>query len=533
MKKIKVNRINVITALIATVHFLITFFTDKNIFNLNNINKLNYSLCKILLFVILLLFWNFIIKLIIKKDKNKRMYIKYFLVYMIPMIIILLLIWPGVWYGSDVTNFFWISTGAEYLYYLNYMTSVFYIVGYMLFPVPSGAIILQTILYGIVCSYIIKNCFDIYKSKWIYLMYLPFFLLHTIFYTFYANRPIMYSAFYLLIVMYMIFEYKKKKKYNIKKILFLSIITAIAGFWRSESIYLIICIPILTFIIYHLKVNVKNIITIFGIFILSFTIISLPQKIEEHKESTDAPSSRNLPIFVGPLSYMLSQGNLVGKNLEYNLSNIDKVIDVEIMTKYGSYADTPAIWSDGGCIKEYTKEEYDLFLKSYIEVIKDNFPLFLKTKTYTFAASSGVFNEGFTSINLYTKDSDLLFGRKDTKALFGNKIRKNTMKFIEGKFNNNGKLNIIYRLFGNLLWPMIFIGMLFIYAIKKKNIFYFLISGMMIGHICIVFFTAPASYFMYYYNIYLCGWVLAIYFLISFLEKNYNTIKNSKKSSSK
>ena len=201
------------------------------------------------------------------------------------------------------------------------------------------------------------------------------------------------------------------------------------------------------------------------------------------------------------------------------------------MTKYGSYMDTPAIWSDGGCIKEYTNEEYDLFLKSYMEVIKDNFPLFLKTKTYTFMAASGVFNEGFTSIDLYTKDNDLLFGRKDTKALFGNKIRKNTMKIIEGKFNNDGNLNIFYRFFGNLLWPIFFIGISFICAIKKRNSFYLLLFGMMLVHVCIVFFTAPASYFMYYYNIYLCGWVLAIYFLISFLRERYSLIKKSNKSS--
>ncbi len=407
MKKIRVNKINVIVILITIMHFLITFFTDKNIFNLSNINKLNYSLCKILLFIILLLFWNFIVKLIVKKDKNKKMYIKYFLIYIIPMTIILLLIWPGVWYGSDVANFFWISTGAEYLYYLNYMTSVFYIIGFMLFPVPSGAIILQTILYGIVCSYIVKSCFDIYKSKWVYLMYLPFFLFHTIFYTFYANRPIMYSAFYLLIVMYMIFEYKKNRKYSIKKIVFLSIMTAIAGFWRSESIYLVICIPILTFIIYHIKVNVKNVITIFGIFLLSFVIISLPQRIEEYNESTDAPSSRNLPIFVGPLSYMLSQGNLVGKNLEYNLSNIDKVQKL----------------INPNSKKQIVQLEEDSYFKDLIESIKSYLIEYPKKKNFpvsVYKAAYGLVEFSTTQFEENTnKIEELIKQREENIALSG------------------------------------------------------------------------------------------------------------------
>lgn len=509
----KINKINVISIVIALIHTIITFFTDKLIFELDNINSFNYYFCKIIIFVILVLFWNLIVKLFTKKDMNIQKYFKYFLIYIIPMVIVLLFIWPGVWYGDDVYNFFNYAVNTEYLYYLNYISTVFYIVGFMIFPCTSGAIILQTILFGIVCSYIIKNCFDIFKSKLVYLFYIPFFLFHTIFYTFFANRPVMYGICYLFLIMYLVIEKKKNNSLDFKKLLFIAFVTAIVGFWRSESIYLIIAIPIFAFLIYHLRFNIKNILKVGSIFVVIFGLVALPQKIEEHKNDTGVPSSRNLPMFVSPLSYMLTQG-LTGDNLEEDLKNIDKVLDIEIMTKYGSYTDTPAVWSDGGCIKKYTKEEYDLFVKSYINVMKNNFPLFLKTKTLTFVNVSGVFIDNYSSKNLYNSDDSKLFDRNDSMTILGYKFRQNTLKVIEGKYGDGQETNIFYRILGNFIIPMIFIGIIFICSIFKKNLFYFLLSGMLIGHICILFFTAPASYFMYYFNIYLCGWVLMIYFII-------------------
>lgn len=520
----KINKMNVISILVAFVHTIITFFTDKMIFELNSINIINYYFCKVLVFVILVLFWKFVLETILKRNNDNTRYVKYFLIYIIPMIIVLLLIWPGVWFGDDVSNFFYLSSKAEYLYYLNYLSSVFYIIGFMIFPCTSGAIILQTILFGIICSYIVKNCFDIFKNKLVYLLYVPFFLFHTIFYTFFANRPIMYGICYLFLIMYLIIENKRKSNFNFKKLIFISFVTAVVGFWRSESIYLVIAIPIFVFLVYHLKFNVKNFFKISAAFIFSFIIIAIPQKIDEYKNDTGVHSNRNLPMFVAPLSYMLSQGQLVGDNLEYDLSNIDKVLDVNLMTKYGSYTDTPAVWSEGGCIKDYNNEEYDLFVKSYVNIIKNNFPLFLKTKTLTFANASSLYIDNFTSKDLYTSNEDMLFDRNDSKTIFGYMLRKNTLKVIEGKYGDDQSTNILYRLLGNLLIPMLFIGIIFICSIFKKNLFYFLLSGMLIGHICILFLTAPASYFMYYFNVYLCGWVISLFLLVSYLsEKIKNT----------
>lgn len=58
--KNKINKINTISILVALIHTIITFFTDKIIFELDSINRINYYFCKVLVFVILVLFWKFV-----------------------------------------------------------------------------------------------------------------------------------------------------------------------------------------------------------------------------------------------------------------------------------------------------------------------------------------------------------------------------------------------------------------------------------------------------------------------------------------
>lgn len=530
MKKI-LQKIDFKVLGVSLLHFLITFITDRNIFVFaDNFNYINYICCKGLLLIVLYIIWNFIFKLI-RKDSVAKEYFKYFLIYIIPIAILLLLAWPGNWFGTDVSNFYTYTIAGEFLHYLNYISSVFYMIGYMLFPIPSGAIILLVIFHGVVFSYIFKNFMDIYKSKWVYLLLIPFFMLHTLFYTFFANRPIMFGLAYLLLISILVIDKIKNNTLTTKRLLVLVFFTGVVGFWRSESMYLPLAIPLFIFIIYKVKWNFKNIAKIFGLCLLFFVIVSIPQKIQDYKERYYPPNLRNMPIYIGPFSYMLTTG-LKGENLEEDLENINVIINIEAAKKYGSYKDTYCIWL-GDCLKDYTKEDYEVFKKSYFNVLKNNIPSFLKTKILTFAASTGLFGDMFSTKDLYDDKTNMLFERADTKPFINYKIRKLTYSVLEGKVFDEHS-DILYRLTNNLLIPLLFIGLIFIYAIVKKKLFYFLLSGMLLGHTFLVFLTAPASYFMYYYNIYLTGLFLGVIFIIDIIyykkhKKSYILELNAKK----
>lgn len=500
--------------IIALFHSLATFFTDRYIFDFNNINIFNYVVCKILMIFVLILFWYNINKYI-KKENQLRMYAKHFLAYFIPMGLLLLITWPGFWYGSDVYNFFSVNKTADFLYYLSYFTSVFNIVSYMIFPVPSAPIIMQIILMSITMSYILTNAYYMFnKHKLTYILLIPFFLPIIIIYTLYPNRPIIYGILYLLLISFLFFDFYNKKELSLKKLTIILFLTAILSTFRSEGIYLVLFVPILLSIVYRKKV--KTFVIYLCLTILLTFILSIPQNMDNNKKSKLEQLKRNLPSVVNPLAYLVTQ-NLNGDNIEEDLINIDKVLDVNKMKKYPSLLESLAVWEDGGCIKDFTVEEYNLFAKSYVDIIINNPILYLKSKTYTFYHSSGLTNRGFTSYNLFNGNYELIDGYLFTKPI-NYKLRSGVLKILEGVKNNNDKY-YVYRVFNNLIIPLIFIGLSFIKSLFSKNIFLLTLTTMLIGHTLLVFIVAPANYFMYYYPIYLTGNFLIAVFLIDYILK--------------
>ena len=522
IKEIYQKKINTTFLIIGIMHFIMTFFTDNIMFNFEyeTFQWGNFIFCKMLSFFVIQAGWQYIAKVFIKKDEEARKYFKYFLIYTIPMLILLFLIWPGVWFGSDVYNFLSMSESAQYLYYLHYLTSIFYIVAYIIFPVPTGAIILLVLSFGITVAYIVKRSFDIFKgNKWTYLMYFPFIMLHTVWYTFFANRPVIFGIYYLLLISIIVFDKIQEKSLTTKKLLTLAILTAIVANWRTESVYLALSIPLFIFLTYKVKINWKNIIKIGGIVILAMLIVKIPQSINTWQGGEMAGVRRTLPMYVSPLSYMLTM-DLEGENLEEDLENIDVVLNVEAMKQYPSFTDTPCIWK-AECLRTgFTMKEFETFQSSYINIISNNFDKFLYTKTLTFGAATNVFIDSFSSIGLYYSNDNTIAGYESSKTFLDFHWRLSIVAMLEGKSVNDFTSSTVYRLFNNLLIPFVAIGIMFIVSMLKKNLYYFLLSGMFLAHIFIVFITAPASYFMYYFPIHLCGMVSIFYVIVKTLVES-------------
>lgn len=496
---------------ITFIFTIISLLTDKIIFDFDNINIINYIICKILYVLIIFLIIKMIYKLI--KEKNKKYFIS-FLIYFIPLIIILIICWPGFWTGSDVYNFLRINTTADILYYLNYMSSIFNIISYMFVPVPSAPIIMQIFLLSIVISYIHVYLYEKYKTKLTYLVYVPFFLPITIMYVLYPNRPIVYGILYLLLIGILVIDLKEKNKLTTSKYILVAVLGGILTSLRSEGIYLIIVLPILLMIIYKKKFNTQNIVKYCLPIILIIIGFMLPQKIYDYSLDETERVSRSLPSIINPLSYMITQ-DLKGSNIDDKLEKIGKVLDIEKMKKYNSLLDVPALWEEDGCVKDFTMKEFKEFKTAYYSLVLDNIFLYIKCKTYTFYNASGLGKSYFTSYDLYNDNDDKILGYNSTKVIFDYKIRKNALLLIEGRNEKNEVVNKFYRIFNNLLIPFLLAFILLINSFIKKNYKYSLLLLCLFIHIGIVYIMAPASYFMYYFPVYLSGYVI---FIIEFIK---------------
>lgn len=528
MKKL-IKQIDIPFFIVGIFYFIITFFTDKRIINFHSFSLSAYIIVKICVFAILFAITQFLAKVFRKKDKTAKSYFKHFLIYFIPMLIILILIWPGVWHGSDVKNLIKYAKNVKFTTRWIYLTSLFYSVGLSLFPTFSGAIVLQMLFMSIVVGYLSKRTFDYFKnSKWCYLIYVPFFLPVTVFYTFYCNRPIMCGITYLLLISICLFDYLNNKKLSKKKFFLLAILAAIISNWRSESIYLLIVGPLFVFLLYHVKVNTKNICFIILGFAACFLAVKAPQVYLQRNEGELSKATRNLPIYINALSYM-TRKDLKGDNLKENLEKVDKVLNIENLKKYWSIDDTPCSWrTEDNCVrKSYTLEEYKEFKEAANQIILDNLPIYLEAKTLTFKRATRIYKDYFTAINLYQDDNGMIKNDVTTKPIISNKVRVNVLRLIEGREYSKYNPSRIYRYTNNLMVPLVLLMILLVLSIVKKKLLLFLSSGMFLGHTFLIFFTAPASYFMYYYSVFLAGLFLGLFVILIGIARRKN--KNIKK----
>ena len=498
--------------LISVIHFLFSFFSDRFFFDFNNINYLNYIIIKIILFIVLFMFWNVGVQYIIKYyDKYKTLY-KAFLIYLIIIFFMFLLAYPGTWFGNDLTQIYNSVQTCDFYYWLHYLTSLFYILSYMFLPITCAPIIFQLILYAITFAYIFYKVNDDVKSNYKWLFLIIFLLPHTIFYTFYVNRMTLVGILYLLLMSIMFFDCKRKTKLTKQKFVLLTFLSTFISCIRSETIILILFVPIIIMYTYHNGIDLKSVVKYYIIFILSFILISMPQRIHDSLElkKSGVPSDRNLPIFVMPFSNMLNYNDFEISDSELRI--IDKVLNVKDMKKYSSYNDTICMWLSEECVRKYNTDEYNDFKKTAIKVLLNNKKQYMYVRYNVFIASSSINGDFFTNFDLYKSNDQTIYDRRDTNLIFSYKIRRIFYKIIEGK-TNNGIYNELYKKTNNLLIPIIAIICAFIYSIYKRKITNSLITGSLICNGLIVFLTAPGGYFMYYFSLYLLGWFFIVYFL--------------------
>lgn len=497
------------------LYYALTFVFDKFTIDFTNAHIIHYIFIKIFVLIIIGFIGHFLVTALNNKEYQK--YLKYFLIYFIPLFIILILIWPGNWYGGDVHGFLSYVKVVSFGTYLHYLTSVFYSIGASLFPTVSGPIILQILLMSCVVSYIVKNSFDYFKnSKLCYLLYVPFFLPVVIFYTMYVNRPVTYGMLYLLLITIWLFDYLNKKELTLKKLLFLSLLIAIVGNWRSEAIYLIIAAPILVFVSYRLKLNIKNISKICGFILVFFITVMFPQKYLTRNQDFLAKSSRNLPTYVNPLSVMLTR-DLHGKNLEKNLEKIDKVLVIDSLKNYPNPNEVICFYMKDSCLRpNYTEKEFKDFQKAYISLISENPRYFLSARYHTFMSASRIGNDYFTAYD----NNKWLNDYFTFKRILPESVRNITLTVVEGRTSGSNLVNVLYRFTMNLFIPIIGLGVMLLVSFIRRNWQLFLVSGMMLGHVAILVLTVPASYFMYYYNVYLIGMFLICFYGIMLLIKH-------------
>lgn len=488
---------------IALLHLIVTFFTDKCIFIFGETsNKSDYIICKFIAYIVLFFFYKVLLTVIFSKEKNELLIVqilKKAAPFALLTLAILVIKLRGGFISNDESVIFDAAKNLEHYTWFYYLTTYYYIVSLMLVPFTYGPVVIKAVIQVLVTGYTVVRAQTVFGKKAGSLSYVLFLLYPVIAYTASAHRLPVYYLLYLVLIETLLFDYLEKKPLGNQKAFWLLLLCAILTQWRTEGIYLAALIPILMFFVYPALRNKKNaFIYILGLLLIQY-VISVPQNGLLARGLDSAANDRMKPFYAYTITNMYRNGLDLEKNSE-DLAIVDRYLSIEAIAAINdyyediNYEDVLILYQPGfvGTREEADTQDFINYSDALKRIFKNNPGVFLKTRWGAFhyaATPFAITYHGFSPRAL---------------AAFG--------------------LSIVKSVLYNLYLPLTFILLLCLYALIRKRWFTFFLSGGVLAHWFIVFILAPASYFKYYFPVYITAYFYLLLLVITF---TYNKINQS------
>lgn len=474
---------------------------------------LMYLLTKVLLFFVI---WGLFL-FVSYAFKNKRVLLTFFS-YMVIYMIGLLITYPGYFMSDD--PIIWAYASRYYpVYWHCYLTSLYYMVGMSLIPASCGPVVLSDICYALVFTYIYEmSCRHfIGKLKHLTLLLgiLPFTLLGALM----CFRPALYAPIFLFLTVYLFFEKKSNAEFTYKKLIFISLFTAILCIWRSEGIVLLVFIFMILPFVYAKSFCNKKKVFLFLLCLLAFFGI------------IKAPQSRGEKLFYGsdyliisttrPLSVIVHRDQTY-EGADEDLANISAITEFGYLHNDSLSCSAYNRYNSDHNQGKYTETGADkasqrAYLKSALRLIAHNLDLYLGERLQLFFVTNGIYN--------YPKDMVLnLKPVVTTDFPLYEHDRSYGFTLIDG--NKRLPLHGLdsYALFlfsfgGEAYIPvLLLLCLMTVYTLIKKEYMIFFLALSMLAREGVIFLTAPASFIQYSYPVMFATVFLALMLLLQTLD---------------
>ena len=511
----KGRRSQAIFALALTVIcFLITFLTDRSMFIFPSAADeryrqalTDYIICKCAVFVILLVvFWLISVLIFTKGDLKDRLtgVLKCAALYLPVVIAVLVIKLPQ---GFITNDEYAISNDALNLIHdtwFNYLTVYYYIISYMLIPIQAGPIITKVIIQVLCAGYSIFRTGRYLGKKGGAFMYVLFLLYPVIAYTTSAHRLPIYFLIYLTVFEKLLFDrlegekgdrdMKGRNLWTSAGLLLLA--GAVLTQWRTEGIYLLILLPILIFMAYPALRTRRNMIIVIAVYGLLQYLIGIPQGLTSAGLS-DAANDRMKPFYAYTITNMYRNGLDRTANAK-DLEAVDGYLSVDAIERINehyvdiNYEDVLILIDESfeGVRKDASYEQYVNFTDAVKNMIVNNPGVFLRTRWGAFCYSALPYHMTFSAGSM----RELL----------------------------SSALSVVKTVSYNLFIPLGFVLAGCIYCLIARRWYSFFVAGGLAAHWAIVFILAPASYFKYYFPVYIMAYFYIILLIIWAFAKRRN-----------
>lgn len=489
---------------LAIVHTAITILTDRGIFTWPPAGDkyfaqamIDYSICKIITLLVLFGLYYSLYLLISKKGEKREKLLgilKCAAPYLIVIIAVLIIKLPQGFLTNDENSIYQNAITLTHDTWFNYLTVYYYIVSLMILPFKYGPIIMKVIVQLITIGYVVyrmKQYFGRIIGSFSYLLFL---LYPIIAYTTSAHRLPIYFLLYLALFTKLLFDKLEGKDIGIIRLIPLMLAGAVLTQWRTEGIYLLVLIPILFFFVYKSLRSRKNVLIVVVLYLVIQYVVSIPQNGFIGSDMKGAANDRMKPFYAYTITNMYRNGLDLNKNAE-DLAIVDRYLSLDVIEAINAhyedinYEDVLILYQEGfvGVREDASVEDFINYSDALKRIFINNPDVFVRTRIGAFCYAALPYHITYSG----TSVKELIS--------FG--------------------LSIVKSLAYNLFIPLVICVMLCIYSLFRKRWYTFFATGGLIAHWSIVFILAPASYFKYYFPIYIMAYFYVIALLMWLIKR--------------
>lgn len=385
------------------------------------------------------------------------------------------------YYVGDEKNI-WDSAARLYPFMFVYSSQIF-LMCFFILPTIFAPSLIKLCFVSYVAGYTIYRVKSYYKSKLYYALYVLF--LSTVFLQMGigVHRMHWYAMLYLFIAVKLFFDDKEGKRLGLKELTAMAFAMSLLTIWRREGIYLLVWGLVLLILVYA-----KNSVSdrffsgwkrIVLVFVITELLVCLPETLYERTQTTALADGD--VVWRAFLVHMLDRSSFDRVKCAEELAVIDKYLDIEIIDRYNA-------------------EVYNKYDDCYWEWSWYREGKYYAPTQYWSAEGAEIVKEEVIKI-----------------------IQKQPLIFIESRIKAFGMA--ANKAGYNLFLPLILTLIAMVKGICKKERCLAALSLGILGHTFLTAFLMPASYFKYFYQMYLFGYVFGLIMLFEYLLKDGLTAK--------
>lgn len=556
---------------IAFVHFFVSFWTDRLIFRYvtwdfsgwkQAFKSLETIGVKLAFLVLLIFLWQGIFSFFLRAERRFR---RFALFYLTVVLALLLLTWPGIWRMDE----FGLLTSSVQLFphfWQNWITSVWYIYALMLLPFPAGVIVTQLVIVSLVYARVVCGALDEYdlsvkergiradtekerkkRAGFAVLLSIPFFLLPVLDSNLYPMRMSMYAFLELLLLSELYraaqaFQHARRAGQTsggmtacggiqtaggmtacgadqaagtARVTPALVCLAAVVTVWRTEAIYYLALFPVIMLAIEGWRRCYKRILLYF----MAFLILFVPQKIGEKLTSGQQYQLTSIVLPLVPLVQAVQQDG--EREL---LEQINLVVDTDVIERAAAQGKNgiSMFWSEPDFQRtSYTAEDFAGFQSAYHKLIIKYPLVFLMERWQTFLSSTDLLEDTTQLFSDAGVENYRVFAQYPLSRPISNKIRTCVIKKLECRKNEDYKekhpiADWVY----SPVPAVVILAVILIAELLRKRWMAALLVLTACVRVPLVFLTAPSRLFMYYYSVWLIGYVLLFYIAAGYIFRH-------------